>query len=263
MKLSVIITTKNEAVNIAACIESVKHPGVGEIIVVDNFSEDNTSDIARSCGALVYSFGNERSAQRNYGAMLAGGDYLMFVDADMRASRMLMDELVNNMGIADAFYIPEQIAGKGWWNAIRDFERSFYDGTCIDALRVIKRSVFEKVKGYDRDLTGPEDWDLDRRILAITQDVAVLHGWLTHVEEGMTMWKALRKKRYYCDGVAKYLEKWGNDETCCRQTGWKYRMWTVFVENGKWVRAMWRPDLLVCVWVYRVLIGVCYLMRKR
>jgi glycosyltransferase involved in cell wall biosynthesis len=50
--LSVIIITKNEAVNIRACIESVAW--ADEIIVVDSGSSDATVEICRELGAQVY-----------------------------------------------------------------------------------------------------------------------------------------------------------------------------------------------------------------
>ncbi len=51
--LTVIILTKNEELNIAQCIESVKSIAK-RIVVVDSFSTDNTVDIARRMGADVY-----------------------------------------------------------------------------------------------------------------------------------------------------------------------------------------------------------------
>ncbi|MFH0876438.1 MAG: glycosyltransferase [archaeon] len=49
MKVSVIVTTKNEERNIARCLVSVKnqsYPNI-EIIVVDNNSSDKTKEIAK------------------------------------------------------------------------------------------------------------------------------------------------------------------------------------------------------------------------
>lgn len=50
--ITAIILTKNEEVNIAKCINSIKHI-VKKIIVVDSGSSDNTVEVAESLGATV------------------------------------------------------------------------------------------------------------------------------------------------------------------------------------------------------------------
>jgi len=53
LKLSVVLATRNEAENIARCLESVK--GVAdEVIIFDEYSDDATRDIAEKFGAKVY-----------------------------------------------------------------------------------------------------------------------------------------------------------------------------------------------------------------
>ena len=54
MKLSAVITTRNEESNIANCIRSFDgRRGDVEVIVVDNSSTDRTKEIAASLGAVV------------------------------------------------------------------------------------------------------------------------------------------------------------------------------------------------------------------
>ena len=87
IKVSVIVTTKNEARHIANCLESVKKQSLGdydiETIVVDNASIDNTKEIALRYTPNVFNWGPERSAQRNFGVLKAQGDYILYLDADM------------------------------------------------------------------------------------------------------------------------------------------------------------------------------------
>ena len=58
----------------------------------------------------------------------------------MILSRTLIEECVSSIDSSntDAFYIPERIVGDGFWIKVRDFERSFYTGTVIDAVRFIQ-----------------------------------------------------------------------------------------------------------------------------
>ena len=51
-KLSVLILAKNEEKFIGACIKSVKN-FADEVIVIDDFSTDNTVSICKSLGARV------------------------------------------------------------------------------------------------------------------------------------------------------------------------------------------------------------------
>jgi (heptosyl)LPS beta-1,4-glucosyltransferase len=79
--ISVIILTKNEEEMIRRCIQSVGW--ADECVVVDSQSEDATCEIAKTCGATVYS--QEWlgwSAQRNRGISLASYDWVFFVECD-------------------------------------------------------------------------------------------------------------------------------------------------------------------------------------
>ncbi len=88
-RVSVVIPCLNEAETIAECVTSARvvleENGLeGEVIVVDNASEDGSGDIARAAGATVVF-----EPYRGYGsAYLAGlaaahGDYIVMADADL------------------------------------------------------------------------------------------------------------------------------------------------------------------------------------
>jgi len=81
--LTLVLIAKNEAAVIARCLDSAK--GVAsEMIVVDTGSTDDTSDIARSCGARVLNFPwcDDFSAARNAGLEAARGRWILVLDAD-------------------------------------------------------------------------------------------------------------------------------------------------------------------------------------
>jgi glycosyltransferase involved in cell wall biosynthesis len=74
---------KNEAANIARCIESYKEI-VSEIIVVDTGSTDDTVAIAKSLGAkaFYYQWNNHFANAKNFAIDQAHGDWIIFLDAD-------------------------------------------------------------------------------------------------------------------------------------------------------------------------------------
>jgi glycosyltransferase involved in cell wall biosynthesis len=261
--VSVVITTKNEERNIKNCLQSIVNQTFKniELIVVDNFSEDKTVEIAKKYFAKVYFKGNERSAQRNYGVQVAKGEYVIYLDADMVLSPGIIEECIKKCASEKvyALYVPERIIGHGFWIKVRNFERSFYTGTAIDAVRFVRKDLFLQVGGFDETLIGPEDWDFDRKMRKISQ-TAVVDASLYHNEGQFNMNRYLKKKGYYSKGIKKYAEKWGsNDPETTKQLGVRYRLFGVFVEKGKWKKLLRHPLLAVSMYFLRLRVAVGYL----
>jgi glycosyltransferase involved in cell wall biosynthesis len=260
--VSVIITTKNEEKNIEKCIQSVQNQTYKniELILVDNFSEDKTIEITQKYAVKIFSKGNERSAQRNYGANVATGKYLIYLDADMILSRDVLSECVQNCEQTHsvAVYIPERIVGNGFWIKVRDFERSFYTGTIIDAARFIQTDVFRKVGGFDESLVGPEDWDFDRKIRQLGRTGVIVTP-IFHNEGKFNLKRYLRKKEYYTKGIQKYIKKWGpRDSEILKQTGIKYRLVGVFIEGGRYKQLLKHPQLAFAMYFLRFSVALSY-----
>jgi glycosyltransferase involved in cell wall biosynthesis len=94
--LSVIITTFNEEVNIADCIESVVW--ADEILVVDSFSKDRTVEIAASYPVQVLQreyFGS--AAQKNWALDRTTKEWVLIVDADERVPAPLAGEILRTL----------------------------------------------------------------------------------------------------------------------------------------------------------------------
>jgi glycosyltransferase involved in cell wall biosynthesis len=102
-RLSVVLATRNEEKNIRDCLESVKDIA-DEIIVVDEKSQDRTSEIAKSLGARVYQVPHEPifHKTKQKALDLATGDWILQLDADERVTPELAKEIseVNNMSQA-------------------------------------------------------------------------------------------------------------------------------------------------------------------
>ena len=268
MRLSVVITTRNEEANIANCIhafDAVRDEV--EIIVVDNASTDATKRIAAELGAKVLDKGPERSAQRNLGWRTASAEWVIVLDADMILPAALIGEILSNCrpqpNTVEAHWIPEVRTGNGIRAKARNFERSFYDGTCIDALRLFHKSVLEKTGGYDENLiAGPEDWELDIRVLATGAKCTVLKNHLIHNEKQLTLKRMLEKKVYYSKSMATYQAKWKGHPTLKKQFGLYYRFLGVFVENGKWKKLIRHPILAFVMYFERFMVGLAYLANR-
>lgn len=268
MLISVIIATKNEEKNIEKCLQSVAtqtYPAENiEILVVDNHSSDKTREIASKFTEKVFEQGSERSTQKNFGVQEAKGEYFLHLDADMRLSKDVISECVEKMSSNQeivALYIPEKIIGRGFWGKVRGFERSFYDGTVIDAVRFIKKDKFVKAGGFDEILYATEDWDLDKR-LKPSGKFEIIKSPLYHDESEFTLKKYLAKKKYYSKNFDVYIAKWGrNDPDVKKQFGLYYRFIGVFVENGKWKKLFKHPLLTIGMYWLRFSVGLQYLTR--
>jgi len=267
MLLSVVIPTRNEESNIAACIDAfAAYRDRVELIVVDNSSPDRTREIASERGVAVFVQGPERCAQRNRGWREASGRFVMFVDADMIVGSdtiaEILDTLARDADPLRCLFVREVRSGVGLRLKARNFERSFYDGTCIDGLRVVSRELLEKVGGYDENLVACEDWDIDRRLVAAGATTSITVGHLVHNEAKQDIRAFLRKKAYYSRSVAAYREKWGDDSICRQQFGLYYRFFGVFVEKGKWRKLLRHPILAFVMYLERFAVGLTYLIRR-
>lgn len=91
--ISAVVITKNEEKNIIDCLETLSF--CSEIIVIDDYSQDRTAEIAKKSGAKVYtrSLDNDFSSQRNFGLDKARSYWVFFVDADEKVTPELSAEI--------------------------------------------------------------------------------------------------------------------------------------------------------------------------
>ncbi len=105
--LSVIITTFNEEVNVADCIQSVLW--ADEILLVDSYSTDRTIEFARPFPITVLQreyFGS--AAQKNWALDRVQNEWVLIIDADERVpdplAREILTVLASRPGV-NGFYI--------------------------------------------------------------------------------------------------------------------------------------------------------------
>lgn len=277
-KLSVVIATRNEEKNIENCIKSVVDQIFPrekvEIIVVDNGSKDNTVNLAKKYTENVYDLArdvnlsnikNFRGAQVNFGVGKSIGDIIFFPDADMTFDENLFSDVIDKFKKVDALYVPEIICGKGFFGKIRNFERSFYNQTCIDGVRFVGREAFLKVGGFDvkNIVFGPDDWDFTKTLKKNNFGLGITEKSLFHHEEWLDWKTYINKKTKYIATFDSYIAKWGkSDPDIKKQFGLSYRFFGVFIENGKWKKLLSHPVLTVGMYGLRFLVGVKFLLRK-
>ena len=122
-ELTAIVLTFNEANNITACIESLNW--VDRVLVFDSFSTDNTLVLAQDSGAETFqSRFLDYAQQRNNALENLSTDWVLFVDADERATPELGNEIRNSIAenSAAGWFIPRHnyifgrlTRGAGWY----------------------------------------------------------------------------------------------------------------------------------------------------
>ncbi len=214
-KVTVIITSRNEEVVIKRLIKSVKTQSYKniEVILVDNNSTDQTKQIAKKFKIDIYNIGPERSSQRNFGAKISKGKYLLFLDADMKLSRHVIKECVELM-VSDKkiklIVIPERSIATDLWEKVKAYERYFYnlEGDSItDAARFFEKKIFFLACGFDETITGPEDWDLPERIKKMGIKSGRVKSTIDHFERIPSLYHLARKKFYYALLADRYFTK--------------------------------------------------------
>jgi glycosyltransferase involved in cell wall biosynthesis len=98
VKISAVIITYNEEINIGRCLDSVRDVA-DEIVVVDSFSTDKTEEICSSKGArLIQNPFEGHIEQKNYAVSAASHDYVLSLDADEALSGELANSIQNAKG---------------------------------------------------------------------------------------------------------------------------------------------------------------------
>jgi len=212
--VSVVFRTKNSADVIAeslAAIRSQTYPNI-EVIVVDNYSTDETRTIAESFGATVFLKAGERSVQANYGVEQASGEFVFISDDDMIADPDYIEKAVakcEDEGY-DAIYRSVVTRADSYWGRVRALERQTYIGDdLIEAAQFFRRQVFLDLGGYDVSI-GPvfaDDYDMQARLDAAGYRTGRIDAVVTHTKEWQSLVEVARRSFYYGQFAWSYLRK--------------------------------------------------------
>jgi glycosyltransferase involved in cell wall biosynthesis len=219
--VSVIIPTKNSGATIEKCLKSIKeqHYKNLEIIVVDNYSNDRTRQIAKKYDAKIYLKGPERGAQVNFGAEVSGGKYIYRVDSDFVLQPDVIREAVENCEKYnyDAIIIHNTSDPTvSFWAKVRKWERDCYKNDELNvAARFWKKEVFEIVKGFDEDLIAADDYDIHNRLLENGFKIERIKAEEVHIGEPTTLVEIVRKHYYYGNNIGRFIKK--NPKKALRQ----------------------------------------------
>ena len=189
--VSVVIAAHDAEDFVAAAIGSALAQTYAEleVIVVDDGSGDATAQVVEGVAAtdprvrLIRTENRGPSAARNHAVGLARGELIAPLDADDLWARDKIERQVAAMQQAG----PDVALVYGWTSAIDEqgrvlaplWRRRSETGQVRDlviadglignaSVPIFRRTLFDRVGGYDEDLRLGEDWDFHMRAAAVT-----------------------------------------------------------------------------------------------
>lgn len=211
--VSIIIPTKNSEATIRKRLESIRnqtYPNI-EIILVDNYSGDNTREIAQKYGARIYLKDPERASQVDLVAKKAKGKYVYEVGSDFILETSLVKEAVTmceEQGYDAVAVHNTSDPTVSFWSKVRKLERDCYrDDELNIGARFLKKSVFESIDGFDESLIAAEDYDLHNRLLRAGYKIGRIRAQEVHIGEPKSLREIVKKHYYYRKTIGKYIKK--------------------------------------------------------
>jgi len=216
VRFSVVIPTYNEAKYIGKTLGALKNQTFKdfEVIVKDGKSRDETVKIAKKFTEKVVSIRDFSAGDaRNQGARHAEGDILVFMDADTllppetlaRFSQVMGDESVvgascrkvpQSGSILDRL-LYEFVNISIFVNSLMGLGGAH--GNCM----LIKRTVFERVGGFNPNIIVAEEQELVRRASKFGRYVFLLDQFVVENPRRLQKWGRLRLYRAWFVGMFK------------------------------------------------------------
>ncbi|MBL0036644.1 MAG: glycosyltransferase [Flavobacteriales bacterium] len=173
-KVSIVVTCYNLGAYVQEALDSIAAytgPAQLEVIVVDDGSTDAATravvaGLDRSRCTVLEQTNMGLAKARNNGIALATGSYIISLDADNRIHPAFIERSISvldrepEVGVVygDAVYFEGRTGP--WKVGAFDFTR-LVQSNYIDACACYRRSIWERVGGYDEHMPhmGWEDWD--------------------------------------------------------------------------------------------------------
>lgn len=213
--ISIIVPTYNEEKNIERFLKSVHNQTYKnwEIVIVDQESTDKTIDISKTYNCQIISipkpkFYSPPGENRNKGAAAAKGEILLHLDADMELpdNNFLQNLLTLFSKEHQAAIIHEKDVAHGFWNKCKALERMCYWDTSMEAARAVTKELFNKVGGYEKNISSGEDFLISKKYSKFTTITKCPEVYILHHTGSLSLKRLLTKKYNYGKTSAKYLE---------------------------------------------------------
>ena len=220
--VSIIFPTKNSTRLLGTCLHrlrSQRYKNIEILLVDDGQSKDmhvlTSLSEKYACTLFLYNPKVKKglfdaTKKRNYAVKKAKGEFIYHFDADMEVTPNVIQEAVVlcNAG-NDAVIVKEDSFGVGLWARTKNLERRFFWGDdTVESPRFFKKSVWNKLGGYDENIAGGgDDRDIYQQMLHDGYHVGRTKNFIRHNEGTLTLWYLMKKQFMYKREVLKYIRK--------------------------------------------------------
>ncbi|MFA6042262.1 MAG: glycosyltransferase family A protein [Patescibacteria group bacterium] len=165
--MSVVIPAFNSAKTLATTLNNLNAQTLkpAEIVVVDDGSTDDTSEIAKKFDVQLIRQENKGApAARNAGFAKTTGDFVLYCDADVQLQPTMLENMTRALLLhPEAGYAYSDF--KFGWHTfdLFDFDSErLQKANYISTMSLLRR---ENCIGFDESLKRYQDWDLWKRLL--------------------------------------------------------------------------------------------------
>lgn len=196
-KISVIIPNYNDAETLPSCLEAILNSDYPdfEVIVVDDKSTDNSVEIIKNFEVklLRHEKQQRQGAARNTGATEAKGEILLFIDGDVCVKedtlKKIGDVFLEKKDITAVVGMPDKKCVYKNLASINFNRRVHYNylklpdyiSVLYGSVAAVKKEVFLKIGGFNKNITGVEDNEVGLRLtnagykIFHSKDVVIVH----------------------------------------------------------------------------------------
>lgn len=172
---SVIIPAYNEENLIGNTLKALMVNESLEVIVVDNGSTDSTAKIVREYGATLVDFPEGTiAAVRNRGVQEANTDVFVFIDADITVApdwHENLQKVAETLRVSPMMVTGSRVRSSAKQNVLNKYwysQLTSYSAPYINSGHMItSRNLFEKINGFDEDLSTAEDYAICQAAKAV------------------------------------------------------------------------------------------------
>ena len=218
MKISVVLTTKNEEKNIGELLESLSNQEEPyEVLVVDSESTDKTQEIIKEYSKkkkniklLIHP--GTRAESMNYGIQQSTGEAVTFIGGDDVADKNLIKEIRNGLKDSDIIVGELISTGKGRVKQIENV-KLFHKGVNVSypgTNTTYKKEILDKIGGFDPWFSSAEDLEINLRAVEAGYKIVENKKAKVYYRPKGTPVKFLRQSFWYGYGRKLLGLKYGN-----------------------------------------------------
>jgi len=218
LKISVVLTTKNEEKNIGELLESLSNQEEPyEVLIVDSDSTDKTQEIVKEYSnkkknikLLIHP--GTRAESMNYGIQKSTGDAVAFIGGDDIAETHWIREIRKVMQHADIVVGKLISKGDDRFKALKNV-KLFHKGVNISfpgTNTTYKKEILDKLGGFDSSLFSAEDLDLNYRAVEAGYNIVVNETAMVYYRPRNSLYAFLRQSFWYGAGRKLLGVKYGS-----------------------------------------------------